>query len=394
MKKLLALFLAAVMIFSLAACAATETPAETPSDSTAPADSAAPADSTSEYVPHKIGVIYYGIDDPFCAEVYRTINRAGELLNCEIVWAIGSLDPNDQITDAQNLIAAGVEGIVCIPLGEIATQKIMQLCEQEGVYFSITLRQVDDPEIREEVYYSDYWVGNVNEDNYDQGRVIIEQLYKEGCRKIGLLLGVGEQSYEVARNQAFYETAEELGMEVLAVSTPIIGTTDATAATENFITSYPEMDGIAVCCGATGQGEQIIATVDRLGKTDQVKIAICDTFTGMAEAFESHSVHCCAGGFSADTLFSFMWLYNAVDGYPLTTEKAVSLTQNTLYITNAEECLEFDTYVDNEAYHVYKDEDILSMVRRTNPDFDIEAMQEYMSLYSLDWIKGNLEEAK
>jgi len=401
MKKsqILALVLVFCMAFvTLAGCAQkpTETtPAETsnaPTETTAPTTAAtdaatdASALDKSSLVPHKIGVIFYGKDDPFAANVYRQVNRAGELLNCDITWAFGSMDPNDQITDAQNLIAAGVEGIMCVPLGEIATQKIMQLCEAKGVYFSICFRNIVDDEIRNEVQASSYWVGNSTEDNYNVGADIMQILHDQGATKVGLLLGVGEQSYEVERNQAFYDKAEELGMEVLAEATPLIGTNDAQSATENFLTSYPEMDGIAVTCGATGQGEIIVAAVERLNKAGQVKVGMCDTFTNMQDAYEKGSVSATAGGFSLDGFFNFMWLYNSVDGYPLSDKTDLDLIQNVIYVTSAEECEAYNKYIDTPDFDIYTDEEILSLVKRLNPDMNHAAMQEIMQEYNLDYV--------
>jgi len=339
----------------------------------------------------KMGIIFYGKDDPAAAALYRNLNKIGEMLNCEIVWALGSFDPNEQLTDAQNLIAAGVEGIICVPLNDVASQKIMQLCDENEVFFSIFLRDIVDEKILEEVESSKYWVGASTEDNYALGAQIIQDIYDNGARKLGLLMGVGEQSFEVARNAGFYDKIEELGMEILAEAAPLNGSTDAEGQTENFLTSYPEMDGIAMVSGATGNGEIVMAALERNNRIGQVRVGSCDTFDGMMDGFEVDTLDVTAGGFYSDGVFNFMWNYNSVVGTPISDTNTTTLIMPVMFINSAEECELYERYVDTPDYDLFTFEDIQQLLKSENPDLTIEKYQEIMDEFTLENIATKAE---
>lgn len=99
MKKLLAMLLALVMAFSLSACG---------EDAPASNETAQGGDENKAI---KIGVIFYSKDDSLGQLVYSYLNYAAEHVDgLEIQWALGSMDANSQVADAENLIAAGCDG--------------------------------------------------------------------------------------------------------------------------------------------------------------------------------------------------------------------------------------------------------------------------------------------
>ena len=69
---------------------------------------------------YKIGVILYANQDTLGGRIYSLLNDAAKALGCEITFALGDYDTTAQLTSAENLIAAGVDGIICLPLAETA----------------------------------------------------------------------------------------------------------------------------------------------------------------------------------------------------------------------------------------------------------------------------------
>ena len=158
LKKTVAMLLVVLMAaFALVSCgapAASESPSGDAQESAAASgdvqESAATGEQTADTEGKKLGVIFYSKDDALGAAVYATLNYAAEALGVEIQWDLGKLDPTAQITAAENLIASGCDGILCIPLSEVVTQKVAQPLPRTA-YTSDLLQTITDEASKTEV---------------------------------------------------------------------------------------------------------------------------------------------------------------------------------------------------------------------------------------------------
>lgn len=75
--------------------------------------------------------------------------------------------PDGTITFVESQIAAGADGLFLCPPAESVLPTITQLCDEAGVYWGITLRTIEDEEIRKMVEGSEYYVGNCYENEED-----------------------------------------------------------------------------------------------------------------------------------------------------------------------------------------------------------------------------------
>ena len=103
----------------------------------------------------------------------------------------------------------------------------------------------------------------------------------------------------------------------------------------------------------------------------------------MEEGFADGHLVGITGGHSVDALFTFMMVYNAVTGTPL-AEEPQQLYNNYIFVTSAEDCENYEKYIDNPDNWVYSAEEIRSMAKVYNPDFSLEELQEIMSNYTLE----------
>ena len=411
LKKAVTALLAFVLaITCLAACGApaANEPAASQSESSTeesqsvsaePAESAGQSDSAEESKPasaeagedKKIGVIFYSKDDSLGQAVYATLNYAAEALGIELVWKLGDLDPTAQITAAENMVAAGCDGILCIPMSEVVTQKVGKLCEENQVYFAICFRTITDETLKKEVDSYEYYVGSCSEDEKQAGANMVKIMADAG-KKNCTVNYFSPGNALAARNAGIDQGMEEYGVNKLGEYTiPENADLNAMSSTiENYINTYKELDVIFSASSAVGMGEAMINTLNTHAPAGKIQLATFDVFDGMKEAFEDKSLGCAVGGMSPDALFTFMMLYNSVMGTPL-SNKPEYIYQNYIYVTNAEECEGYEKYIDNPEYMIYKAEDIQAMSKVLNPDFTLDEMKKIMSEYTMENVMKNAE---
>ena len=383
MKKILALVLAMCMLIALCACGqeAASTAIETTTETTA-GETAANEDR------HKIGVVFYGIDDSMAKTTYTYINHAAELYNCEVVWAIGDLDTAGQLKSCENMIASGVEGLLYMPYDDSLNSSVSKLCAENEVYFATMFRSINDADIKAECEANPYYVANVHENDEEVGYFLTQCLADAGCKQITANQMSAASGFAYDRSQGCVKAAEDNGMEIVG-SIQNSGTGDAQEVINsltNVLTLYPDCQGYFMISGSLGVGTTVINTLSGLGDTGFFKVAGFDTYEGMKQDFENGWLVGMAGGCGPDGLFSFICLFNAVDGTPL-SEDTIWLLQKMVTVTSAEDCDVYEAYVDNADCLLYDDDTLKSLVGKYNPDVTIEDIENLMALYSIDWIK-------
>ena len=391
MKKILSLLLSCILVFSLAACGNTDNKDSKDSKDNKETNSSVPESSLAvndTATPHNLGCILYGKEDNFGATVYAELNHAADALGSTINWSLGDYDATAQITAAENLIAAGVEGIIILPLSDTAVQKIAALCEQNKVYLALMNRTITDETIKAEVESHEYYLGCCFEDEVTASYQLMEYMEAAGRKMLGICY-ISEGTSIADRNKGTRNALAELDLtQVTEMTNPQDGDVSVVESTiYNMLTTNSNMDGFISLSAGSGFGEtylSVFAQVYGEGK-DDVSIACFDTFEGIEKAFEDGVVTVCAAGTTPDSLFVFMMLYNAVDGHRL-SETPVELNQNYIFATSAEECAILTAYCDNPNFMLYTSEDILDMAVCLNPDFNMDKMVEIMESYNIDWV--------
>jgi len=399
MKKAVVILLVAMMIMSsaLMGCADTTAPqgsgdagvsASASGDAQASAGEDNPAASGK-----KIGVIFYSKDDALGSTVYSYLNYAAEALGVELMWKLGDLEPTAQITAAENMVSAGVDGILCIPLSEIVTQKISKLCQDNEVYFQICFRTVLDEELKAAVDANPYFVGSVVEDEVGAGEEIIRIMMEDkGCTKFGGAF-LPPDNPLAPRNTGLKNGLQKYGGELLGEYTiPADGNPSAhVSGVQNFLSAYPEMDAIVAASASVGSGEAVLNTLNNDDPEGRVTYGTFDTLEGMSAAFEKGTLGVAVGGMAPDAIFSFMMLYNAVNGTPL-SDQTEYLMQKYIFISSPEDCKAFEEYVADPNFQIYDAEDIKSMSKAENPDFTLEDMKAMMDEYSIQYVSEKAAE--
>lgn len=373
MKKFIAIILTLVMMLSMfTGCSASGKNTE---------------NSDGKY---SIGVILYGKEDTLGGRIYSLLNNAAKALDCEITFSLGDFDTTAQITAAENLIAAGVDGIICLPLAETTSQKLSQVCKENGIYFGLLLRTMTDPAIDAEVRANPYFVGNILGDDKGNAKELTRILMEEyGCKNLCTYYAP-EGGSMALRNDGIKEAIIEFGGKQLSEATTPSDSNMAPVAgvMQNFVNTNADFQGIVSASGSSGIGETIGSTLQSMN-VENAKYASFDTYDGMVESFNSGYLGVVCGGQAPACIYLFSMLYNAMDGHKL-TETGEELLMTYMFIRSAEQAQNFLDYIDNPEVAIYSDEEIKNMTVRYNDAFTWEALKKVMNDYTYDNIMTKL----
>ena len=389
MKKTLAIVATFIVLMSMVmGCGQKETAAETDNTQSQEVKSELSDDnSKTAGEKHKIGVILYGKDDTMGAAVYSYLNYAADAIGAEITWAFGDYDAAAQLTTCQNMVAAGCEGILMMPMDNAAVSQVAAYCEQNQVYFGLMFRDITDDTIKSAVEAYDYYVVDGFENDELYAEKMIEYMAEEyGVSKFGEM-SMYASSPLVARNFGFEKGFSDAGVEKLAeFAFPTdVNTQTIASGIENFINSYPDMDAIVLGASSVGAGETVMNTLSSMAGPDEIKVGTFDAFEGMADAFASGYLVYVAGGVGIESLFDFMVIFNAVDGTPLSDELIV-LNMSEIEVKSVEDCEAYSKYIDNPEHQIFTPEEIRNMCVRYNPDLTIDVINDYINNYTLNWV--------
>lgn len=333
----------------------------------------------------KIGMIWYGNTDAMGGTFYAWANKAAEALNVELVWKLGSYTTADELTDCENLISAGCKGIYMIPMDTSANLQLGTACQNAGVYLAMSNRDITDKDVLSAVQANPYFVTRIKDDSYEVCKDMVKVLADQGVKNVCMLAGDPSDVMMVDRNKGFEDGAKEYGVKILATSQLVSG--DSTANVDsinNFLTLYPDMQGILASSGTAGVGEAIITALNSSNREKgSVKVAAFDTFEGNKEAFEQGWLAASCGGYTSECLISFISLVNKVKGNNA-SDKIMELSLSPLLISSAEDMEVFSNYVDNPKVFLYSDELVKSLV---GPDVKEADYQKVLDDWSLDFVK-------
>lgn len=263
MKKFLALILALVMVFALAACGKKEEAAP------APATDAAPAADGKEVKHFKLGIIYTGngyfwdiVGDGGRAKV-EELNATG---NYDIeMYASGPTTTGapGQIQLFEDYLSQGYDGIIISPTDSSALQPTIDLATDQGV--PVICMDQDAKDSKRLCF--------VGTDNYHFGQMSADELARVIDKKGGVLLQSMAQTSVVGaerfRGMTEQLEAEYPDIEILQYQMDAAGSTDEIIQNiENLVTKNADFDGYNINYAG---GENVVNVWRQRGWTKDVK---------------------------------------------------------------------------------------------------------------------------
>ena len=113
---------------------------------------------------------------------YNLNNKLGPVANAKIVYQASTFDADGVLSFVESEIAAGVDGLMFCPPSDSVLPTICSLCDEAQVYWAISMRSINDEEIKAMCEASPYYVGNCYEDEVNTGYLVGQYLGESGAQ--------------------------------------------------------------------------------------------------------------------------------------------------------------------------------------------------------------------
>lgn len=245
MKKLVALLMALLLVFSLAACGAKEG-TSAPSAETAPA---AQKEDTKEEVkeaaPTNEGktIVYLApsLDILYWQWVEAGVKQACEAAGAVCVTYVSENDAAKQLNNCNTAIVQGVDGIVLSPVSSPSCTPVLDACEEAGIPVTIAAIGPDEGVSNYAclVTADDYTSG------YENGKFLCEKVLAAGGGTIGVLSLPLDRTNAQAKMAGLELACEEMGVEICQVlQTQNLTVNVAVSQANDLLTAHKDMKGI------------------------------------------------------------------------------------------------------------------------------------------------------
>jgi hypothetical protein len=336
----------------------------------------------------KIGFAWMSATDVLGSMYERAVAYACDVFHCEFQFVEWDLSSTTFVGDAtENICQAGCDGLVS-GMVDAAT---VEACNKYQVYFVGSLNQMND-ELLSIASQSEYFCGNVIDDDYLSCYNEIVALYEAGCRNILWTAGQPGQTQADIRSSGFEDACAQY--PDLNVVTTIRSTSTDMSTTvtgiESAIAAYPELDGIAL-----GNGIDITATLYANGADKKVKVATTDLCTSYSDLFTDEILVYTATDQYPTECIAFTLLYNALTGHPILSDTSEQVYRQFLEIHNYEEYANMYNLSFLNIFP-YSAEQLLDLCVEFNPDADEDLYTQYGEEYTIEnltsWNTKYLEE--
>lgn len=368
-SRRLALILAIVLAFSLAltACGPKEE-AKTPDD--------------GEAVAYKLGVNTWGSGVPILDSFGDAAQYTAETMGCTVIRASDDFTSDKELTNAQNFIAAGVDGILLQAAAPTTLPEIARYCKDAKVPFVLHVFIGDDPDRDKVAAENEYYVGAIDSDMVTDGKLMAEAALRDGCKTAVLIGGnIGDNNMD-QRSQGFTDAFVAGGGTVLSEAR-CTDASEAPTKAEDMLSANMDADCLYAMVGDYIPGS--ISAIENLGLSDSIKVYMsCVDKTSAAYIKEGKIVE----GNDGITLASYiapMLMLNYLDGHKIVDANGdAPRFQTTPFSVNKDNVDGYLSVFDGT--HPFTAEMINDLCWRHNPEVTYQTYVDLLSNLSLDYI--------
>ena len=237
MKRMLLLWLSAVMIGALilSGCGPKAAPTEVPPTPTPKPAAPTPVPAAKAYT---LGLSLSTLNNPFFVTLKEGAEAAADAAGVELIVVDAQDDPAKEATNVEDLIQKGVDALLVNPTDADAIVPSIQKANEAGIPVFTIDRGAAGGEI----------VSHIASDNVAGGRMAGEFLCQAlgSSGKVVELEGIAGTSAARDRGQGFndYMSSECSGVEIVARQTANFNRAEGLSVFENILQAQPEIDGV------------------------------------------------------------------------------------------------------------------------------------------------------
>ena len=299
--------------------------------------------------------------------------------------------PEGIITAIENLIARECDGIVYTPMSESTLPQITKLCEDAGVYWVVSMRMINDPQIKQIAEASPFYVGCVFENDEAASYEIMKTLAQSGAKEVALLSNSRLDATIESRTRGLNRAAEDFDVRIVAEVRNCKTADDVAKVVESFIEVYPDLDAIfhvsTMVWDAVPTALKSLAASNR---SEHIKFASIDFDMRIGEYFEKNHIAVVAGGhLPLDASIATAMLINTVMGDPIQGNSPLSFSIDYIMLRSFEDFKKFYNTVGDDKTPLFSEEQARSMLlKRYNPSLTAQDYQEIIDNYTIDALSG------
>lgn len=328
MKKLLSLLLVvALFTTAIAGCSGQVTKPED-------------TENTSDKI--KIGFSFPTKNNEFWKKSLDFVNYAAKELDVEVIAQDCDNKQEKQINDVDNMIAAGIKGLVLAPQDASVCPGIVKKCNEKGIPVMIADRWPGD-----DLKAGTDYLGFIGPNDEQAGYDIAMALIKAGTKNLVAIGGFAGTSVAEGRKQGLMKAVEENkgnGVTLLQYEAAGENMDQGDKALRNMLQANSNIDG--VWCYNDSHALASVNILKEKNLLSQVKVGGMDLLNPAIESIEKGELYFSTGGHYMQTGFALIMVYDAINGKK-PTENQVKL--NLLNVTKDNLGKFKSKYLDNPA---------------------------------------------
>ncbi|MCD8082245.1 MAG: sugar ABC transporter substrate-binding protein [Clostridiales bacterium] len=385
-RKLISLLLAASMVVSMTACGGS-TASSSSGSSSGSADSGSTEAAADSGL--KIGVSIWSSTDVLGSQSKAIIDKAAKALGVEVAY-VDQGHVSEQVTSSiETLCAAGCDAIIVCNSADSEMTSAINTCNEYGVHlvqFYRIISEENSPEVYQTAVNSEYYVGAVHEDEYNNGYTLVNLLLENGDRMICLeAWTVGDATFQ-QRWDGYKAAVEDWNAahpdDPATLTDPVYANTSSEEGAQvatSFVNTYPDMDALIV---AGGGGDPLVGSVgalENLGMTGKIDVVSTDFLDDLGEQLESGGMFAESGGHFCDPLYAFILAYQAAKGdlEVKSGEFGYEIKFPYLFVSSSEDYENYVKYFVDE--DPYTDEELVELA-----GMDFESLNEAATSLSIE----------
>lgn len=270
----------------------------------------------------KIGFAVPVLANPYWDQNVAFAKQMASQLGASIVVANANSSEATQLTNVQNLISQGVNGILFGPVTASVGPSILNACKKANIKCAAVARQ---PGVKADASNAGYYVGDVIGNDRGDGQAAAQALDKAGAHTCVVMSGQQGNSVADDRLTGFTDYAGAHGMTILQSFRPAEVASEGQQATENFLAAFPgpKFDCLFAFDGDATTGA--LSALKNKGALAQVKVAGLDANPENLKAINAGDLLASgAGGEYIDGGLATIMVYDAIKGHE-PTKREVTL---------------------------------------------------------------------